>query len=76
MGWNVIKDLRKHPLFKDIDSDFGFTLSIVFILSVKILKIYYLYRIMDVNLPLQFMIITFLELNSILKKVMEMEYNY
>ena len=24
MGWNVIKDLRKHPLFKDIDSDFGF----------------------------------------------------
>ena len=24
MGWNVIKDLRKHTLFKDIDSDFGF----------------------------------------------------
>jgi len=24
MGWNVIKDLRVHPLFKGIDSDFGF----------------------------------------------------
>lgn len=24
MGWNVINDVRKHPLFKDIDSDFGF----------------------------------------------------
>lgn len=24
MGWNVINDIRKHPLFKGIDSDFGF----------------------------------------------------
>ena len=24
MGWNVIKDVTTHPLFKGIDSDFGF----------------------------------------------------
>ena len=24
MGWNVINDIRSHPLFKGIDSDFGF----------------------------------------------------
>jgi glutamine amidotransferase len=24
MGWNVINDLKVHPLFKGIDSDFGF----------------------------------------------------
>jgi glutamine amidotransferase len=24
MGWNVIKDVKTHPLFKGIDSDFGF----------------------------------------------------
>lgn len=24
MGWNVINDVRNHPLFKGIDSDFGF----------------------------------------------------
>lgn len=24
MGWNVINDVRTHPLFKGIDSDFGF----------------------------------------------------
>ena len=24
MGWNVIEDLKNHPLFKGIDSDFGF----------------------------------------------------
>ena len=24
MGWNVINDVRSHPLFKGIDSDFGF----------------------------------------------------
>lgn len=24
MGWNVIKDVRNHPLFKGIDSNFGF----------------------------------------------------
>ena len=24
MGWNVINDVRRHPLFKGIDSDFGF----------------------------------------------------
>lgn len=24
MGWNTIKDLKQHPLFKNIDHDFGF----------------------------------------------------
>ena len=24
MGWNVINDIRTHPIFREIDSDFGF----------------------------------------------------
>ena len=24
MGWNIIKDIKTHPLFKGIDNDFGF----------------------------------------------------
>ena len=24
MGWNTIKDLKQHPLFANIDNDFGF----------------------------------------------------